>query len=121
MKALVLALLLLPGTVLAQYENNPAQQALWDYMSTAAPAYAMLNACGRDYTAEFLYNDMMGMAAQLVQNQRDVEITMRMWSRAQAQASLEYYDTLARLANNPESESCDLIETEIVQLMGESV
>ena len=121
MKALVLALLLLPGTVLAQYENNPAQQALWDYMSTAAPAYAMLNACGRDYTAEFLYNDMMGMAAQLVLNQRDVEITMRMWNQAQAQASLEYYDILARLANSPESDACNQLEADVIRSLGAGV
>ena len=54
MRNLVLALLLLPVTAIAQYEDHPGQQMLWEGMTDFAPGYEMLLACERDYTAELV-------------------------------------------------------------------
>lgn len=121
MRTFVLALLLMPVTAFAQFEDNPTQQRLWEGMQNMAPAYEMLLACERDYTAELIYQDMTRMAATVVQNRRDIEITLEMWKRARAEASLQYYDSIGGLANDPQGEVCNNLENEIIQILGEGV
>jgi len=121
MKHLALALLLMPFHAFAQFENNPNQQRLWEGMINMAPAYEMLLACERDVTADLIYKDMTRMAAAVVQNRRDVEIAMEMWNRARAEASLQYYDSIGGLANNPNGDACNNLENEIIEILGEGV
>ena len=61
MRTLILVLLLLPITALAQFEDNPQQQTLWDSMNNAAPSYEMLLACERDVTAEIVFDTVKEM------------------------------------------------------------
>jgi len=121
MKVLVLVLLLLPFTAFAQFEENPAQQRLWQAMTNSAPAYEMLLACERDVTANLIYEDVTGMAATLVRNRRDVDIAMQMWREARAQAAMQYWDSIQGLARNPEGAVCNQLENEIIQILGAGV
>lgn len=121
MRKLILAFLLFPLVSTAQYENHPDQQALWDYMKVTAPTYMILTACERDYTADLLYTDLMGLAAMIVLDRRDAAIVLEMWEQAQAQAALEYQSQLAGAGQDPDSEACDTLENSIIEMLDAGV
>ena len=121
MKALVLALLLLPLTAIAQYEDHPDQQRLWELMQNVAPSYEMLSACGRDYTAGLVYDDVKNAIAAIVQDRRDIDIAMQMWSEAKMRAAVQYHDTIRTLSRNPDGKLCNDLENEVIQIMGAGV
>jgi len=121
MKIIALLLLLIPAISTAQYEYNENQQALWDAMANSAPSYEMLLACNRNYTANLVYENVVKLAATMVQNDRDIQITMNMWREARAQASMQYYGTISQLANNPEGDLCNNLETRVIRILGEGV
>jgi len=121
MKAFVLVLLLLPLTAIAQYEDHPAQQRLWQAMTNSAPAYEMLIACEREVTANLIYEDVTRMAATLVENRRDIDIAMQMWREARAQAAMQYWDSIQGLARDPEGPVCNQLENKIIQILGAGV
>ena len=121
MKSLVLSLLLLPLTAFAQFEDNPAQQRLWEAMLNSAPAYEMLLACEREITANLIYEDVTSIAATLVQNRRDIDIAMQMWREARAQAAMQYWDSIQGLARDPEGAVCNRLENDIIEILGAGV
>lgn len=121
MRNLVLALLLLPVTAIAQYEDHPGQQMLWEGMTNMAPGYEMLLACERDYTAELVYKNMTQLASTVVQNRRDIDIAFEMWQQARKEASMQYYDTIRGLERNPEGEACNNLESRIIQILDAGV
>ena len=117
MRNLLLILLLLPVTAFAQFDNNPAQQRLWNSMTNAAPAYEMLLACERAVTADLMLDDVKEMIALIVQNRNDARIALEMWDRARSQALIEYNSTLRGLAQDPEGSVCNQLEHNIIETM----
>lgn len=121
MRTFILALLLLPATVFAQYENNPQQQNLWEAMTNVAPAYEMLLACDRDYTANLVWEDLAAFAATMVQNERDVLITHEMWREARSNAQITYWNAIRSMRQNPQGSVCDDLENDVIGILGEGV
>lgn len=116
MRNLVLALLLLPLTVSAQFEDNPVQQDLWEGMTNSAPAYEMLIACERAVSADFILEDIKEMIAITATSRQDVEVAFEMWSRARSRAAVDYFETLKGLEQNPNGEACNNIENKVIQI-----
>lgn len=121
MRTLILALLLLPITALAQYEDHPAQQRLWEGMTNIAPAYEMLIACERDVAANMVWQDVKALTASLVGNRADIDIAMQMWREARTQAQIEYWDSLQSLSQAPNGEACNDFEDRIIRLFNQGV
>ena len=116
MRAFILALLLLPLTVSAQFEDNPKQQTLWEGMTNSAPAYEMLIACERAVSANFILDDIKEMIAITATSRQDVEVAFEMWSRARSRAAVDYFETLKGLEQNPNGEACNNIENKVIQI-----
>jgi len=121
MRNLVLALLLLPVTALAQFEDNPKQQTLWEGMTNSAPAYEMLIACERSVSANFILEDIKEMIAITATSRSDVEIAFEMWSRARSRAAVDYFETLKGLEQNPNGEACNNIENKVIQIYDQGI
>jgi len=121
MRTLLLVLLLLPATALAQFEDNPQQQTLWDSMNNAAPSYEMLLACERDVTADIVFDTVKEMMSLMVKTNSDIEIAFEMWSRARSNAAIEYFETLKGMEQNPNSPVCDKLENNVIQAMGRGI
>jgi len=121
MRTLVLALLLLPLTVSAQFEDNPKQQTLWEGMTNSAPAYEMLIACERAVSANFILEDIKEMIAITAETRQDIEIAMEMWSRARSRAAVDYFETLKGLEQNPNGEACNNLENKVIQIYNRGV
>jgi len=121
MRTVVLALLLLPLTALAQYEDHPAQQELWEGMTNTAPAYEMLIACERDVAANMVWQDVKQLTASLVGNRRDIDIAIEMWREARTQAQIEYHDVLEAMTREPNGEVCNNLEDRVIRLFNQSV
>jgi len=116
MRTFILALLLLPLTVSAQFEDNPKQQTLWEGMTNSAPAYEMLIACERAVSANFILEDIKEMIAITATSRSDVEVAFEMWSRARSRAAVDYFETLKGLEQNPNGEACNNIENKVIQI-----
>jgi len=121
MRTLILVLLLLPATALAQFEDNPQQQTLWDSMNNAAPSYEMLLACERDVTADLLLDTVKEFIALSVNTREDINIAFNMWNRARADAAIEYFETLRGLERQPEGEICSELENDIINDFGNAI
>ena len=121
MRTLLLVLLLLPATALAQFEDNPQQQTLWDSMNNAAPSYEMLLACERDVTADIVFDTVKEMMSLMVKTNSDIEIAFEMCSRARSAAAIEYLETLRGMEQNPNSKVCDRLENDLIQVLGRGI
>jgi len=121
MRTLLLILLLAPAVALAQFEDNPQQQTLWNSMNHAAPAYEMLLACEREVTADIVFDTVKEMMSLIVQSNSDIEIAFDMWSRARSQAAIEYFETLRGMQQNPNSPVCDELENDVIQAMNRGI
>ena len=121
MRTIILALLLLPFAAIAQYEDHPAQQRLWESMQNVAPSYEMLLACERDVTADIVFDTVKEMMSLIVQSNSDIEIAFEMWSRARSNAAIEYFETLRGMEQNPNSPVCDELENNVIQAMNRGI
>lgn len=124
MKIILLILLSIPSATLAQFEQNPQQQAVWSFLKSAAPMYEILEVCEKSTTKEFLWNDIVTKISPVITNSRQQRIVGEMWNKARQEARIEDRQLLTFLRKNKNGDAeeiCDDAEIRVIHMLGLSI
>lgn len=102
----------------AQYEDNPIKQKLWEVFESTAPYYVTMVECEREITGQLIWDEMDAAASQVVASEQDARIAYNMWEHAREQARQVFSDELALARQNPEGDFCNDIENKVIQELG---